>query len=155
MDHNLTLITTIASGFGLALIFGFIAERCRLPALVGYLFAGILIGPATPGYVADISIASQLSELGVMLLMFGVGLHFSINDLMSVKRIALPGAIVQMAIATVLGMALANWWGWTFGEGSRKQALIREIPNEATQRRLYCVIPAMNTIVVGKRHHGN
>ena len=117
MDHNLTLITTIASGFGLALIFGFIAERCRLPALVGYLFAGILIGPATPGYVADISIASQLSELGVMLLMFGVGLHFSINDLMSVKRIALPGAIVQMAIATVLGMALANWWGWTFGEG--------------------------------------
>ena len=117
MDHNLTLITTIASGFGLALIFGFIAERCRLPALVGYLFAGILIGPATPGYVADISIASQLSELGVMLLMFGVGLHFSINDLMSVKRIALPGAIVQMAIATVLGLALANWWGWTFGEG--------------------------------------
>ena len=117
MDHNLTLITTIASGFGLALIFGFIAERCRLPALVGYLFAGILIGPATPGYVADISIASQLSELGVMLLMFGVGLHFSINDLMSVKRIALPGAIVQMAIATVLGMALANCWGWTFGEG--------------------------------------
>lgn len=117
MDHNLTLITTIASGFGLALIFGFIAERCRLPALVGYLFAGILIGPATPGYVADISIASQLSELGVMLLMFGVGLHFSIKDLMSVKRIALPGAIVQMAIATVLGMALANWWGWTFGEG--------------------------------------
>jgi CPA2 family monovalent cation:H+ antiporter-2 len=117
MDHNLTLITTIASGFGLALIFGFIAERCRLPALVGYLFAGILIGPATPGYVADISLASQLSELGVMLLMFGVGLHFSINDLMSVKRIALPGAIVQMAIATVLGMALANWWGWTFGEG--------------------------------------
>lgn len=117
MDHNLTLITTIASGFGLALIFGFIAERCRLPALVGYLFAGILIGPATPGYVADISIASQLSELGVMLLMFGVGLHFSIKDLMSVKRIALPGAIVQMAIATVLGLALANWWGWTFGEG--------------------------------------
>lgn len=117
MDHNLTLITTIASGFGLALIFGFIAERCRLPALVGYLFAGILIGPATPGYVADISIASQLSELGVMLLMFGVGLHFSINDLMSVKRIALPGAIVQMAIATLLGMALANCWGWTFGEG--------------------------------------
>jgi monovalent cation:H+ antiporter-2, CPA2 family len=117
MDHDLTLITTIASGFGLALIFGFIAERCKLPALVGYLFAGILIGPATPGFVADISIASQLSEIGVMLLMFGVGLHFSINDLMSVKRIALPGAVIQMTISTVLGMFLTNWWGWTFGEG--------------------------------------
>jgi len=117
MDHDLTLISTIASGFGLALIFGFIAERCKLPALVGYLFAGILIGPATPGFVADVSIASQLSEIGVMLLMFGVGLHFSINDLMSVKRIALPGAVIQMIISTVLGMLLANWWGWTFGEG--------------------------------------
>ena len=117
MNHDLTLITTIASGFGLALIFGFIAERCKLPALVGYLLAGILIGPSTPGFVADIGIASQLSEIGVMLLMFGVGLHFSINDLMSVKRIALPGAIIQMAIATALGMALAYWWGWTFGEG--------------------------------------
>lgn len=117
MDHNLTLITTIAAGFGLALIFGFIAERCKLPALVGYLLAGILIGPATPGFVADVAIASQLSEIGVMLLMFGVGLHFSINDLMSVKRIALPGAIVQMSIATLLGMALAHWWGWKFGEG--------------------------------------
>jgi CPA2 family monovalent cation:H+ antiporter-2 len=117
VNHDLTLITTIASGFGLALIFGFIAERCKLPALVGYLFAGILIGPATPGFVADVGIASQLSEIGVMLLMFGVGLHFSINDLMSVKRIALPGAVIQMAISTALGWALANWWGWTFGEG--------------------------------------
>ena len=117
MNHDLTLITTIASGFGLALIFGFIAERCKLPALVGYLFAGILIGPATPGFVADVGIASQLSEIGVMLLMFGVGLHLSINDLMSVKRIALPGAVIQMAISTALGWALANWWGWTFGEG--------------------------------------
>lgn len=117
MDHELTLITTIASGFGLALIFGFIAERCRLPALVGYLFAGILIGPATPGFVADVSIASQLSEIGVMLLMFGVGLHFSIKDLMSVKKIALPGAVIQMTISTGLGMLLANLWGWTFGEG--------------------------------------
>ena len=117
MDHNLTLITTVTAGVGLALIFGFIAERCKLPALVGYLVAGILIGPATPGFVADVAIASQLSEIGVMLLMFGVGLHFSINDLMSVKRIALPGAIVQMAIATLLGMVLANSWGWRFGEG--------------------------------------
>lgn len=117
MGHDLTLITTIAAGFGLALIFGFIAERCKLPALVGYLFAGILIGPATPGFVADVSIASQLSEIGVMLLMFGVGLHFSINDLLSVKKIALPGAVIQMTISTALGMWLANWWGWTLGEG--------------------------------------
>lgn len=117
MNHDLTLITTIATGFGLAFILGFIAERCKLPALVGYLLAGILMGPSTPGFVGDIGIASQLSEIGVMLLMFGVGLHFSINDLMSVKRIALPGAIIQMAIATGLGLALAVWWGWTFGEG--------------------------------------
>jgi CPA2 family monovalent cation:H+ antiporter-2 len=117
MDHNTTLITTLATGFGLALIFGFIAERCKLPALVGYLLAGILIGPATPGFVADLSIASQLSEIGVMLLMFGVGLHFSIHDLLAVKRIALPGAILQMAIATLMGMWLAHLWGWSIGEG--------------------------------------
>jgi CPA2 family monovalent cation:H+ antiporter-2 len=117
MEHNISLITTIASAFGLALIFGFIAERIKLPALVGYLMAGIMIGPATPGFVADIGIASQLSEIGVMLLMFGVGLHFSVNDLLAVKRIAVPGAIVQMSLATVLGAVLAHSWGWTFGEG--------------------------------------
>lgn len=117
MEHNLSLITTIASAFGLALIFGFIAERIKLPALVGYLMAGIVIGPATPGFVADIGIASQLSEIGVMLLMFGVGLHFSFNDLLAVKRIAVPGAIVQMTLATVLGAGLAYSWNWTFGEG--------------------------------------
>jgi len=117
MEHNISLITTIASAFGLALIFGFMAERMKLPALVGYLIAGIFIGPATPGFVADVGIASQLSEIGVMLLMFGVGLHFSFGDLLSVKRIALPGAIVQMSIATLLGAILANAWGWTFGAG--------------------------------------
>lgn len=117
MEHNITLITTIAWAFGLALLFGFIAERIKLPALVGYLLAGIVIGPATPGFVADIGIASQLSEIGIMLLMFGVGLHFSINDLLAVKRIAVPGAVVQMSLATVLGAALAQSWGWTFGEG--------------------------------------
>ncbi|MEQ1599000.1 MAG: YbaL family putative K(+) efflux transporter [Methylotenera sp.] len=116
MEHNISLITTIAAAFGVALIFGLIAERIKLPALVGYLFAGIFIGPATPGFVANVGIASQLSEIGVMLLMFGVGLHFSINDLLSVKRVALPGAIVQMAIATLLGFAVANFWGWPFGE---------------------------------------
>jgi CPA2 family monovalent cation:H+ antiporter-2 len=117
MEHNVSLVTTLAAGFGLALVLGFVAERIRLPALVGYLVAGIVIGPATPGFVADVGIASQLSEIGVMLLMFGVGLHFSLGDLLAVKRIALPGAVVQMALATVLGMALAWSWGWTPGAG--------------------------------------
>lgn len=113
MDHhNISLITTIASGFGLALVFGFLAERLKLPALLGYLLAGIAIGPFTPGFVADVQIASQLAEIGVMLLMFGVGLHFSLNDLLSVRRIALPGAVVQMGLATLLGMGMAMWWGW-------------------------------------------
>jgi CPA2 family monovalent cation:H+ antiporter-2 len=106
MEHNVSLISTIAAAFGVALILGVIAERLKLPALVGYLLAGIIIGPATPGFVADIETAAQLSEIGVMLLMFGVGLHFSLNDLLSVKRIALPGAVVQMTLATVLGMGL-------------------------------------------------
>ena len=117
MDHNVSLITTLAAGFGLALVLGFSAERLKVPALVGYLLAGIAIGPYTPGFVADLSIASQLSEIGVMLLMFGVGLHFSLNDLLAVKRIALPGAVVQMGIATLLGMGLALSWGWTPGQG--------------------------------------
>ena len=117
MEHNISLITTLAAGFGMAMILGFLAERLRVPALVGYLVAGILIGPATPGFVADVGIASQLSEIGVMLLMFGVGLHFSLKDLLSVKRIAVPGAVVQMGLATVLGMALAWWWGWSWGAG--------------------------------------
>lgn len=116
MDHNISLITTVAAGFGIALILGFLAERLfRLPALVGYLLAGIIIGPHTPGYVADVSIASQLSEIGVMLLMFGVGLHFSLDDLMAVRRIAVPGAIVQMTVATLLGMGVAMLWGWSWG----------------------------------------
>ncbi|QTN27199.1 Kef family K(+) transporter [Rhodoferax sp. AJA081-3] len=117
MDHNISLITTIAAGFGVALVFGFIAERIKIPALVGYLVAGILIGPATPGFVADVHIASQLSEIGVMLLMFGVGLHFSLNDLLAVKRIAVPGAVVQMGLATGLGVLTAWWWGWSWGAG--------------------------------------
>ena len=117
MEHSLPLITTMAAGFGLALILGFFAERLRIPALVGYLLAGISLGPATPGIVADAEIATELAEIGVMLLMFGVGLHFSLSDLLSVKRIALPGAVVQMGVATVLGMALAAWWGWSLGAG--------------------------------------
>jgi CPA2 family monovalent cation:H+ antiporter-2 len=117
MEHNISLISTLAGGFGLALILGFIAERIKLPALVGYLLAGIIMGPSTPGFVADIGIASQLSEIGVMLLMFGVGLHFSLDDLMSVRRIALPGAVLQMGLATVLGTALCLSWGWSMTEG--------------------------------------
>lgn len=116
MEHNISLITTIASGFAIALILGVIAERLRLPALVGYLLAGIMIGPGTPGFVADVHIASQLSEIGVMLLMFGVGLHFSMRDLLAVKRIAVPGAVVQMSIATILGIMVASWWGWPWGQ---------------------------------------
>src|SRR5574343_1724829 len=117
MDHNISLITTLAAGFGMALILGFIAERIKLPALVGYLMAGIVIGPATPGFVADVHLASQLSEIGVMLLMFGVGLHFSLGDLLAVKRIAVPGAVVQMSCATLLGLGVAMLWGWDWGHG--------------------------------------
>ena len=115
MHHDISLITTLAAGFGLALILGFIAARLKLPALVGYLLAGIAIGPATPGFVADAQIASQLAEVGVMLLMFGVGLHFSVDDLMAVRKIALPGAVVQMAVATALGAGVATFWGWSLG----------------------------------------
>ena len=117
MPHNISLITTVAVGFGLAMIMGFIAARLRIPPLVGYLVAGIIIGPATPGFVADIELAAQLAEIGVMLLMFGVGLHFSLDDLLAVRRIAVPGAIVQIAVATALGMGTAMLWGWTFGAG--------------------------------------
>jgi CPA2 family monovalent cation:H+ antiporter-2 len=115
MTHNIPLITTLAVGFSVALVLGFIAERIKVPALVGYLVAGILIGPGTPGFVADVHLASELSEIGVMLLMFGVGLHFSMNDLLAVKRIAVPGAVVQMGLATLLGMGVAWWWGWHWG----------------------------------------
>jgi CPA2 family monovalent cation:H+ antiporter-2 len=117
MPHNIALITTIAAGLGLALIFGFIALRIKLPALVGYLVAGIVIGPATPGFVADVGLAGQLAEIGVMLLMFGVGLHFSLDDLLAVRKIALPGALVQIAAATAMGMAVAALWGWSVGAG--------------------------------------
>ncbi|MGH8609217.1 MAG: cation:proton antiporter, partial [Gammaproteobacteria bacterium] len=115
--HSVSLITTIAAAFGLALILGFVAVRLKLPALVGYLIAGILLGPATPGFVADVELSRQLAEIGVMLLMFGVGLHFSFDDLLAVRRIALPGAIAQMAVATALGMVVTSFWGWSFGAG--------------------------------------
>ena len=116
MEHSFTLISTLAAGFGIALVFGFIAEKFKIPALVGYLLAGVIVSPATPGFVADINIASQLSEIGVMLLMFGVGLHFSLSDLMRVKYIAVPGAVAQMGLATGLGLLVAHYWGWTYGQ---------------------------------------
>jgi len=117
MPHSVPLITTIAVALGLALILGFIAVRLKLPALVGYLIAGIIIGPSTPGFVADIELSQQLAEIGVMLLMFGVGLHFSLGDLLSVRRIALPGALAQIATATALGIIVALAWDWSLGAG--------------------------------------
>lgn len=117
MHHNISLITTIAAALGFGLIFGMIAVRFKLPALVGYLAAGIVIGPATPGFVADVALASQLAEIGVMLLMFGVGLHFSLDDLLEVRAIALPGAVLQIAVATGMGLGVAHLWGWSLGAG--------------------------------------
>ncbi len=117
MHGELSLVTTIAVALGAALLLGFLALRLKLPAIVGYLVAGVLIGPATPGFVADVGLAQQLSEIGVMLLMFGVGLHFSLDDLKEVRGIAVPGALGKMLLATLLGMAAAHFWGWTPGAG--------------------------------------
>ena len=115
MPHDVDLIILLAVGFGLALIFGYIAARLRFPPLIGYLIAGIIISPNTPGIVGDIHLANQLAELGVMFLMFGVGMHFSLNDLVQVRRIALPGAILQITVATLLGMGVSMMWDWSFG----------------------------------------
>jgi monovalent cation:H+ antiporter-2, CPA2 family len=115
MPHNLPLISTIASALALALVLGVIAARLKLPALVGYLVAGIIIGPFSPGFVANVNLAHELAEIGIMLLMFGVGLHFSFKDLLEVRRIALPGALLQIAVATALGAGLALSWGWSTG----------------------------------------
>jgi CPA2 family monovalent cation:H+ antiporter-2 len=113
MHPHMPLIVTMAVALGLALVLGFAASRLKLPALVGYLLAGVVIGPHTPGFVADMDLASQLAEIGVMLLMFGVGLHFSFGDLLRVRKIAVPGAVVQMVVATALGAGLALAWGWS------------------------------------------
>ena len=117
MPHDTPLIATIVAGLGLAFIFGAIAQRFRVPPLVGYLLAGILTGPHTPGFVADQKLATELAEMGVILLMFGVGLHFSLKDLLSVRAIALPGAVAQIAVATAMGAGLAWLLGWNFGAG--------------------------------------
>lgn len=114
MYHSLPLLSTMALAFALALIFGYFAEKIRMPALVGYLVAGVMCGANTPGPVANLELAQELSEIGVILLMFGVGLHFSIEDLLKVKGIAIPGATLQMGIATVLGTCFAHFvWEWS------------------------------------------
>ncbi|ADJ63470.1 Kef family K(+) transporter [Herbaspirillum seropedicae] len=117
MPHHTPLIATIVAGLVLAFIFGTLAHRLKMPPLVGYLVAGIAIGPFTPGFVGDADLAQELAEIGVILLMFGVGLHFSLKDLLSVKNIAIPGAVAQITIATLLGMALGWLLGWPVGEG--------------------------------------
>jgi CPA2 family monovalent cation:H+ antiporter-2 len=117
MPHDTPLIATLVAGLCLAFVLGAIANRFRMPPLVGYLVAGVLVGPNTPGFVADQSLALELAEIGVILLMFGVGLHFSLKDLLSVRAIAVPGAVAQMALATVLGAGLAWLLGWSIGAG--------------------------------------
>jgi len=117
MPHETPLIATVAVGLALAFLLGLLANKVRLPPIVGYLTAGILVGPFTPGFVADQSIATELAEIGVILLMFGVGLHFSLKDLLSVRAIAIPGALGQISVATAMGMALAWSFGWPWGAG--------------------------------------
>ncbi|MCA0058680.1 MULTISPECIES: cation:proton antiporter [unclassified Mesorhizobium] len=117
MPHDTPLIATIVAGLGLAFVFGALANRFRIPPLVGYLVAGVLVGPNTPGFVADAGLANELAEIGVILLMFGVGLHFSLKDLLSVRAIAVPGAIVQIGFATALGAGLSWMLGWSAGAG--------------------------------------
>ena len=116
-DHQTPLIATIAAGLMLAFVFGLIAHRLRVQPLVGYLLAGVMVGPYTPGFEADPALASELAEIGVILLMFGVGLHFSLKDLLSVARIAVPGAIGQIVVATLMGMALSWALGWSYLAG--------------------------------------
>src|ERR1700731_222729 len=115
MSHGSSLIAIVVIGLGLAFALGTIANRLGLSIIVGYLVAGVAGGPFTPGFVADQNVASQLAEIGVILLMFGVGLHFSLQDLLSVRHIVIPGAVVQIAVSTLLGMGLGRLLGWPAG----------------------------------------
>src|SRR5262245_2537122 len=115
MAHDTVLIATVAIGIAVAFVFGLIAARMGLPPIVGYLLAGVAIGPFTPGYVADAGLARQLADLGVILLMFGVGLHFSLGDLMTVRRVVVPGALIETTVTATIGVALGRWWGWSWG----------------------------------------
>lgn len=117
MLHDIDLILTLTGGLTAALALGFITQKLKLSPIVGYLLAGVIVGPFTPGFVADGSIATQFAELGVILLMFGVGLHFHLKDLMAVRKVAIPGAIVQIAAATLLGAGVTHFFGWSWTEG--------------------------------------
>ncbi|NIJ38614.1 CPA2 family monovalent cation:H+ antiporter-2 [Sphingopyxis panaciterrae] len=113
MPHDTSLIGTIVAGLGVAFLMGALAHRLRISPIAGYLLAGVLVGPFTPGFVADTGLAMQLAEIGVILLMFGVGLHFSLKDLLSVRKIAVPGAVMQIGVASALGIMLGLWLGWS------------------------------------------
>src|SRR5512136_1479049 len=115
--HDLDLITTLAGGLAAALVLGYVTQRLGLSPIVGYLLAGIVVGPATPGFVANRAIAEQLAGLGIVLLMFGVGLQFHFEELLAVRRIAIPGALLQIFAATALGATAIAWvgWGWSAG----------------------------------------
>ncbi len=121
MHHDILLISTIAVALVYAAVLGLLAVRLRPPPLASYLLAGVLVGPFTPGFVADTTLAPQLAEIGVILLMFGVGMHFSLGDLLAVRAVAVPGALVQIAVATLMGFGPAQWWagrragGWCSG----------------------------------------
>src|SRR4051812_25225790 len=117
MPHHIPLITTLAAALTAALLLGVVARQLRLPPLVGYLIAGMLIGPQTPGFIGDLALAGELSEIGIILLMFGVGLHFSPRELAEARGVVVPGAPVAMAVATLLGWGTARLWGWTDGQG--------------------------------------
>jgi CPA2 family monovalent cation:H+ antiporter-2 len=117
MTHDVTLIGTVAVGLALAFGFGFLAQWLRLPPLVGYLVAGVVVGRFIPGEIADGALAGQLAEIGIMLMMFGVGLHFSVSNLLAVRRLAIPGAVAQIAIATAIGIGISQTWGWNLGAG--------------------------------------
>ena len=115
MPHETALLAMVTAGLGLAFLFGFAAARLGLPPLVGYLLAGIAVGPFSPGYVADAGLAGQLAEIGVILLMFGVGLHFSFRDLMAVRKVAVPGALVRMVVVTFAASLVTRAWDWNWG----------------------------------------
>src|SRR3990170_1348361 len=115
--HSFDLILTLAGGLASALVFGYLTQRAGLSPIVGYLLAGVAVGPNTPGFVADVGLAEQLAEVGVILLMFGVGLQFHVEELLAVRRVAIPGAIVQSVLATLLGAVLVQSFGWSWASG--------------------------------------
>src|SRR4030095_7653458 len=117
MPHDTPLLTTRGAAFGVAWLLGVLAQKLKLSPIVGYLLAGVVIGPYTPGLHGDVGLASQLAEVGVVLLMFGVGLHFHLGDLLEVRRIAVPGALIQSTVATLLGVGLGRLMGWPLASG--------------------------------------